>query len=88
MAIRKEGGSNPYRGKVMTTMGYRAPRPPLCMSCGGRKEDQIYTISTNGQVICADCASPKDQGILKGCCNPDTCACGQVEPDEPDPAAA
>ena len=88
MAIRKEGGSNPYAGKVMTTFGYRESRPPLCMKCGQRRPDQIYTINGNGQVTCADCASPQDQAILKGCCDPGNCACGLVEPDEPDPAAA
>jgi len=88
MPIRKEGGSNPYVGKVMTTLGYRESRPPLCMQCGERRSDQIYTISGNGQVICADCASPQDRAILKGCCEDGVCACGLVEPDEPDPAAA
>lgn len=88
MAIRKEGGSNPYRGKVMTTMGYREPRPPLCMVCGERRPDQLYTINDNGQVSCADCAGPSHAAVLKGVCDPETCACGNCGTDEPDPDAA
>lgn len=84
MAIRKEGGSNPYAGQVMTTMGYRAPRPPLCMKCGQRK-DGIYTINGNGQQVCPDCASPSDREVLTGVC----CEDGPCDwDDEPDPAAA
>ena len=64
MAVIKQGGRNPYSGQVMTTMGYRAPRPPLCMVCGERKANQIYTINGNGQQVCADCGSPYDREIM------------------------
>ena len=85
MAIIKQGGSDPYKGKVMTTMGYRAPRPPLCLVCGERKEGQLYTINANGQQVCADCASPKDRVVLTGC-DPENCACGEPCDDSPDAA--
>lgn len=64
MAIIRQGGSNPYDGKVMTTMGYRQRRPPRCMNCNGFKEGQLYTVDVNGRTVCADCASPKDAAIL------------------------
>lgn len=89
MAIVKQGGSNPYHGKVMTTMGYRDPRAPLCMQCGEYKNGQLYTVNGYGQAICADCAGPKNAPVLKGHCDPDDCACGRVTGDgesEPDPA--
>lgn len=65
----------PNTGRVMTTMGYKEARPPLCMKCGERREGQLYTINANGQEVCADCASPKNAGLLKGTsCGPD-CTC-------------
>lgn len=73
MPIVRQGGSNPYAGKVMTTQGYREARPPLCMVCGQRK-DGIYTINGNGQQVCPDCASPKDRKALQGDCG-DECDC-------------
>jgi len=62
----------------MTTMGYREARPPVCEKCGERK-DGMYTQNGNGQWICPDCASPQDRDILRGTCDPETCACGKVE---------
>lgn len=86
MAIIKQGGGDPYKrkGQVMTTMGYRAPRAPLCMLCGEHK-DGLYTVNANGQQVCPDCASPHDRAILKGVCDPETCACGQVADGDPQP---
>ncbi|HSE46751.1 MAG TPA: hypothetical protein VLA89_15625 [Gemmatimonadales bacterium] len=75
MAVIKQGGSNPYQGKVMTTMGYKDPRPLLCFVCGQRKEG-LFTINANGQQICSDCAGPKNAGALKGVCCEGECACG------------
>ena len=65
MAVIKQGGSNPYEGQVMTTMGYRGPRPPLCQACGHRRENQNYTIDGNGRTVCADCAPERDRDILR-----------------------
>lgn len=87
MAIVKKGGSNPYAGQVMTTMGYRQRRAPRCMRCGERREGQIYTVNANGQEVCADCASPSSREILTGFCDPDNDSCGCTQ-DDPDPAAA
>lgn len=84
MAIVKQGGSNPYAGKVMTSMGYRDPRPPMCMQCGQRK-DGLYTVNANGKEVCPDCASPRDRELLKGTCDPENCACGKVEAEGADP---
>lgn len=70
MAILKQGGSNPYAGKVNTSMGMREPRPPLCMVCGERREGQIYTVNANGQTSCATCAGPKHAKTLLGVCDP------------------
>jgi hypothetical protein len=73
MAVVKQGGSNPYAGKVMTTMGYREPRPMLCKVCGERK-DGLFTVNGNGQEMCSDCAGPKNRLVLTGCEDQD-CAC-------------
>lgn len=88
MAIKRQGGQDPNRGQVMTTMGYRAPRPPLCMRCGQRREGQLYTVNANGQEVCADCASPSSRDLLKGTCDPETCPCGGEQREGDDPAAA
>lgn len=84
MAIVKQGGSNPYEGKVMTSMGYRDSRPPRCMVCGEFK-DGLYTRNGYGQDVCPDCASPKDRELLTGSCDPESCACGKAEADGGDP---
>lgn len=63
MAVIKQGGENPYKHQVNTTMGMRARRPMLCMKCGLRK-DGLFTINANGQPVCPDCASPHDRAIL------------------------
>ena len=86
MAIVKQGGTNPNSGSVMTSMGYRQYRPPLCQKCGERKPDQLYTINANGQQVCADCAGRVGEGVLRQTCDPETCACGKAEVDESDPA--
>lgn len=78
MAVIKQGGSNPYAGKVMTTMGYKEPRPMLCYVCGQRK-DGNFTVNANGQPMCPDCAGPKNAGALTGTCDPENCACGQPD---------
>ena len=84
MAIVKQGGSDPYAGKVMTTMGLRDRRGMLCMVCGERK-DGNFTVNGYGQPVCPDCASPKDRIVLTGC-DPETCACGESVDAESDPA--
>ena len=84
MAIIKQGGGDPYKGKVMTTMGYREPRPPLCLVCGERK-DGLYTVNGYGQQVCPDCAGEKHRVVLTGC-DGENCACGE-SCDEPEPAA-
>lgn len=85
MAIVKQGGAQSIPGQVMTTMGYRARRAPLCMKCGLRKEDGLMTINANGQEVCVDCASPKDRVVLTGC-DPENCACGSDEAESDRPA--
>lgn len=68
--VVKVGGSNPYAGQVMTTMGYRAPGPPLCQVCGGHVEG-IYTINGNGQQVGPCCQSPRDLAALRGPSEPE-----------------
>lgn len=75
MAILKKGGSNPYQGKVMTTLGYRDQRPMLCYVCGERKEGN-FTVNANGQPTCPDCAGPNHAKALTGVCCEGECACG------------
>lgn len=84
MAVIKQGGGDPYKrkGQVMTTMGYREPRAPMCQGCGERKDD-ILVQDGNGRFLCSDCASPSDVRVMRGTCDPDSCACGQVEDGEP-----
>lgn len=82
MAIVKQTGPNPNAGKVNTTMGLRAPRAPLCTQCRERKDGQLYTVNPNGQLICADCAGAKGEGVLKGTCDPENCACGRTDDTE------
>ena len=77
MAIIKIGGSKPNAGKVLTTMGYREPRPPLCMKCGQRKPGGLYTVNGNGQTVCPDCAGEKHRVVLTGCEDVE-CACGKA----------
>jgi hypothetical protein len=80
MAVIKQGGSNPYAGQVMTTMGYKANRPPLCMACGKRREGQLYTVNANGQVVCADCANPADRVNLVQCGSTgEACRCDEED---------
>lgn len=72
---------------VMTTMGYRQNRPPVCTVCRERKVGQLYTTNPNGQVVCADCSGSMGSGVLRQeCCDPNTCACGKTELDERDPS--
>lgn len=59
MAIIKQGGLNPNAGSVTTSMGLRAPRPPLCWKCRERREGELYGIDPNGQPICATCSGSK-----------------------------
>ena len=56
MAVIKQGGGNPYAGKVMTTQGYKEHRAPVCTNCRQRKDGQLYTVNANGQIVCADCS--------------------------------
>lgn len=79
MAVIKAGGSNPYAGKVMTTQGYKDHRAPVCTSCRQRKEG-LYTMNANGQIICADCAGKKAEGVLTGVCSTDECPCDNTDP--------
>ena len=84
MAVLKQGGSNPYSGQVMTTMGYMKPRPPVCTKCRERKE-QLYTRDANGQLVCADCAGSMGIGVLKGVCVNGDCPCGADCPENGEP---
>ena len=74
MAIIKQGGGNPYAGKVMTTLGYREPRPMLCFVCKERK-DGVFTVDGNNNPMCSDCAGPKHAPALTGVCCEGDCAC-------------
>lgn len=56
MPLVKTGGRSPYEGKVMTTMGYKEPRPPECVKCRQRVKGVLYTRTPNGQDLCGPCA--------------------------------
>ena len=88
MAIIRQGGSNPYPGKVMTTRGFRdASAERLCYGCGQYKVDDLFTIDANGKVVCPDCAGSKGEGVLRQeCADPNSCACEKVNDVEADPA--
>lgn len=68
MAIKRAGAPQPRTGssetKVMTTMGLRERRAPRCERCGERRDDQLYTRNGNGQMVCMECASPRDRALL------------------------
>ncbi len=81
MAIVKNGDTNPYKGKVMTTMGYREARPMLCYVCGLRKEGN-FTVNANGQPACPDCSGEKNRLVLTGC-DAEKCACGGCDDESP-----
>lgn len=80
MAVIRQGGSNPYTGKVMTTQGLKDHRAPVCTNCRQRKEGQLYTVNANGQIVCADCSGSYGIGILKGVCDEDECTCDRTDP--------
>ena len=80
MAVIKQGGSNPYTGKVMTSQGYKEHRAPVCTNCRQRKEGQLYTQNANGQIVCADCSGSYGEGILRGVCDEDECHCDRTDP--------
>lgn len=84
MALVKHGGHGASTANVMTTMGLRAPRPPVCTSCRERKVGQLYTTNANGQVVCGDCSGSVGRDVLRGVCDPENCACGDQN-DETDP---
>lgn len=85
MAIIRQTGHTANAGRVTTTMGLREPRPPVCTRCRERRENVLYTIDPNGQIICGECSGSIGAGVLKGVCDPDNCACGK-DNDEPDPS--
>lgn len=80
MAIVKQGGPS-YSGKVNTSMGLREPRAPICTKCRERKNGMLYTLDANNQLLCADCAGRRADGVLKGHCDPENCACGKSDTD-------
>jgi hypothetical protein len=86
MAVIRQGGSRSLpEGTVMGTRGLIKGRAQPCQRCGS-KENGNRTVNPNGQVVCIECANPRDRELLKGSCDPDTCACGQAKADESDPA--
>lgn len=82
MAVIKQGGKNPYAGKVMTTRGPRDPDKRLCMACGELKADGLFTINGYGQAVCPDCASPKQARPLRADCEDGVCTCVDREPED------
>lgn len=80
MAVIRQGGNDPYGGKVMTTQGYKEQRPPVCTNCRQRKVGQLYTTNANGQIVCADCSGSYGEGILRGVCSEGECACDAGDP--------
>lgn len=84
MAVIRQTGSNPYAGKVMTSNGLKDRRPPVCTKCRERREG-LYTLDVNGSLVCGVCSGSMGDGILRGKCDPETCACGAEKVDV-DPA--
>lgn len=82
MAILKNRPQDPTSGMRRTTMGLREGGAPVCPRCRERKEGQIYTQTPNGEFVCEDCASPKVREVLKGTCDPESCACGRTDGDD------
>ena len=80
--IRQQGIPAREAGQVMTSRGLQAVRPPECNTCRERKAGQIYSRNPNGDFVCEDCASPKDQALLKGTCDPDVCPCGRTDHED------
>lgn len=75
MAVIKQGGANPNAGLTTTTMGLKQRRGERCRRCGQFSNENM-TISPNGDIICVECASPKERIVLTGC-DPENCSCGQ-----------
>lgn len=81
MALVKQSGRDPAAGMRRTSMGLREGGAPVCNSCRERKEGQIYSRTPNGQFVCEDCASPRQQEVLRGTCDPQKCSCGRADAD-------
>jgi len=86
MGVIKQGGSNPYAGKVMTTRGPKEPGKRLCYVCGQMKPDGLFTVNANGKIACPDCAG-SSRGALRGAihrtdCEDGLCGCVEREPED------
>lgn len=81
MAVVKQG----ERRRDPFSVQSEPKRPPVCARCRERREGLIYMKDPNGSFICMDCASPSDRRAF-GECDPDTCACGKTNAEDPDPA--
>lgn len=84
MAVIKNRPLNPNAGMVTTTMGMRDRRSERCRRCG-QFPDDLMTVNQNGQIVCSNCASPKERVILTQC-DSENCPCGEKIDGEPDPA--
>ena len=82
MAIIRQGGSGPATPKVMTSMGLKDQRPPVCNDCRERKYGQIYMRDAMGNFLCEDCTGTVNREMLKGSCDEEKCACGRTDHEE------
>lgn len=87
MAVLKQGGHNPFAGKVMTTTGPKDPDKRLCYGCGLKKPDGLFTMNANGQYVCPDCAGSRSRAALlsvihRTSCEDGLCGCVEREPED------
>lgn len=87
MAVLKQGGGNPYAGKVMTTNGPKDPDKRQCQACGLAKTDELFTIDANGKAVCPACAGSNARRALLGVahrtdCEDGLCGCIDREPED------
>lgn len=86
MSVIKQGGSNPYAGKVMTTRGPQEFRR-RCMGCGEYREDGLFTVRDDGKAVGPCCAGSKQFSVLDGvvhrtACEDGLCECVNREPED------
>ena len=52
-------------GRSVNREGAPVSNKRQCMQCGFYKNDALFTMNANGQLICPDCAGPRNRAVLR-----------------------